>query len=276
MAVLNFKNLLLPSLVMPIVAMSLKELAPERAIGSTFFKDHGVETPVKRALFLGKCALPFFLNFAKFYPDIPSFVYSTKPVEKFSFKNAVFRYGDHPIPSKGNYEICRELKSWLAKINGDAVVFVSGGTSSLLFHPSDNVPYHKAIEIEKKLLKEKVSIKEINYVRMALSELRGGGIAKIISPYKFYGFVWCDVAPRDYKLVGSAPLGGVKIDLRAKALNILKKRGIKPDFEISEKKMFYLPMGCSITKIADGETLCKKVKSKLEENNVKCKIVKIK
>ncbi len=276
MAVLNLKNLWLPPVVMPIITTSLKELSPERAIYKNFFEDYGVKTPIQRALFIGKCAIPLYKNFSKIMPDIPSFVYSTKPRQKIVNEKAIVRFGTHPYPSLENFEISMELKSWLNKTKGDTAVFVSGGSSSLLFLPEKKCFAEELIEVEEKLLSKRIPIKKLNFVRMAISQLRGGGVAELIQPYNFFGFVWCDMEPKDFKFVGSAPLGGIAIDFKKEAEKILEKNKIQIPFEINRTKMKSLPDGSFIYKLADGIKLCQLVEKRIGEIGVNGKIIKIK
>jgi len=260
---------------MPIVRASLKELSPERAVSISFLEDYGVKTPIKRALFLGKCAIPLYKSFSKNFPDIYSFVYSTKPPQKISAEKTIVRFGTHPFPSLQNLEISNELRLWLKRSKGAAAVFVSGGSSSLLFLPENRRYTEELIEFEKEILSKKIPIKELNFVRMALSQLRGGGVAEILKPSKYFGFVWCDMGEKDYKFVGSAPLGGMDFDLKKEAENIIKKYKIKISFKIGRKKMKALPEGCSLFKLADGMKLCQLAKKKIEEAGIKSEIIKI-
>lgn len=275
MTVFNFNNLLLPSLVIPIITISLKNISPEKAINKEFFDDKKIEKPIERALFFGKCAIQFFKSFSKYFPSIPSFVYSSLPAETFSYQNCVIKFGTHPLPSETNLKISSELKKWIEKTSGDTAVFISGGTSSLLFLPLEGVSFEEIISLERKLILKKIPIKEINYVRMALSELRGGGVGELLKPSNIFGFVWCDVEPKDFKFVGSAPLGGLEIDLKKEAERVLGKYNLKLPFEIKEKKMKKLPANSKIFKLADGIDLCKYVQMRLKRKNIGCKIVNI-
>jgi len=109
---------------------------------------------------------------------------------------------------------CEDLVEFLEKDKGETLFFISGGTSSLLCLPEDGMTLEEILKIEKTLLLSGAPIKEINIVRMALSKLRGGGIAEIVKPFNFYSFIWCDMNGKDYKMVGSAPLGGFNLDLK--------------------------------------------------------------
>ncbi len=264
---------------MPIITTSLREMSPEWAIDRNFFEDSGIKTPVQRAIFVGKCALPLFESFSRNFLSMPSFVFSTfaqEKQEKGNQRNVVVEFGTHPLPSEENFKVSLSLKYWLQKTKGSAAVFISGGATSLLFLPPEGIPANEVIKTERELLLKGVQIKELNFVRMALSELRGGGVAELLKPYPFFGFVWCDVEPEDYLFVGSAPLGGPEIDVKREAERVLRKWDIRKNFEIPEKKVGPIPEECSILKIADGQELCRKIKKKLREEKINCKIIKIK
>lgn len=265
----------LSSLVTKAVFESLKETSPENAFFKGFLEYYGVNFEVKKAVFVGKCALSLFLGFRKFYKKIPSFVYGVGKERGFKEGNAIVRFGTHPLPSLKNIAICEEMVSFLKEDKGGSLFFISGGSSSLLFLPAIKASLKEIVEIEKQLLLKGAPIKEVNFVRMALSKLRGGGVSQIVKPYPFIGFIWCDVKKEDYKLVGSAPLGGIGVNVKKEAISILKKYEINTKIEIVDKKCNELSTN-SIIPLFDGEKLVKKVITNLKKEQINAKEVKIK
>ena len=88
----------------------------------------------------------------------------------------------HPIPDNDSLnaseQVIRLLKQ---KMNYDMVIFlISGGTSSLLVSPSNDLTIHDKRTINHFLLMCGANIREINIVRKHLSKVKGGNILKYI------------------------------------------------------------------------------------------------
>lgn len=274
--VLYDKKFEMTSLVMPIVFESLRDCHPENASSEGLLEYYGVTKQPKKAVFIGKCATSLYSGFRKFYKNIPSFVYSVGEGKDCSTKTTIFKYGSHPLPSRKNVQCCKDLVKFLEKDKGDTLFFISGGTSSLLCLPEEGFTLKEISRIEKNLLLSGAPIKEINIVRMALSKLRGGGIAEIVKPFNFYAFIWCDVNGKDYKMVGSAPLGGFKLDLKNEAQKILSKYNININSPIAQKFVKKEKRGSKVIKLFDGESLINQISIRLKGREIKTKILKFK
>ena len=88
----------------------------------------------------------------------------------------------HPIPNKDSLNASEQVIELLKKTtNHDMVIFlISGGTSSLMVSPLNNLTIHDKKTINKFLLTCGANIREINVVRKHLSKIKGGNILKYI------------------------------------------------------------------------------------------------
>ena len=88
----------------------------------------------------------------------------------------------HPIPDNDSLNASEQVIRLLKQtMNYDMVIFlISGGTSSLLVSPSNDLTIHDKRTINHFLLMCGANIREINIVRKHLSKVKGGNILKYI------------------------------------------------------------------------------------------------
>lgn len=257
-----------------LIFSAIFKYSPQNYPMNELFKKNRIEKEnIRRALFLGKCAIPFYKAFKNFKLEIPAFVYSPFQVTRLKQETAIIRFGTHPFPSETNFEVCKELEKWLNDGEGDIAVFLSGGASSLLSYPEDDYTIRDLINIEKMLLLKGIPIEKMNIVRMAISKMRGGGLLKLLKGFNVYCFIWCDVSPSKYKFVGSAPFGGIKIDLLKELMKIEKEYGIR--IKMIEKKVETLNKPSFIKKLLDGEKLALLIKNEIKKSGFYCEKIKI-
>ena len=150
-------------------------------------------------------------------------VISTAEAEYARIKGFV---GTHPMPSSHNVTASKEIVELAESLGKDdlAIVIVSGGGSALLCWPNEEC--EQGQKLYQDFLKTSGTIKELNTVRKHLSELKGGGLAKLLYPAKTIGLIFSDVPGDSYDEVASGP---TYIDnTSAKdATAILNKYGLK-------------------------------------------------
>jgi len=113
----------------------------------------------------------------------------------------------HPLPDRRGLAGTRQIRALLAGLRPQDRVFVviTGGASSLLVAPLAGLGLEDKSELTCRLLHSSASISEINAVRCALSQVKGGGLAQWLSPAKAVALVVSDVEGDDLGLVGSGP-----------------------------------------------------------------------
>lgn len=111
----------------------------------------------------------------------------------------------HPIPDKNSLLASEKIISLLKNTTeNDLIIFlISGGTSSLVekLKPSYNLNF--LISLNKKLLNQALSIREINKIRADISEIKYGGLLKYIYPSDFVTLILSDIFGNDIKNIGS-------------------------------------------------------------------------
>jgi len=137
-----------------------------------------------------------------------------------------FFEGTHPLPSKKNIRASQEIIE-LAKglEKGDLLLsFICGGGSSLFC--SSNKELNASRTAFKKLTEAGADIFELNTVRKHVSEVKGGGLAKIAWPADVVSLIASDVLGNDLSMVASGP---TVFDRTSKkdAEKVLKKYGVK-------------------------------------------------
>lgn len=137
----------------------------------------------------------------------------------------IFR-GDHPLPSQRNVEISKKIITLAESLKEDdlLITFICGGGSALFCGSEDELKAGQTIF--KELTKNGATISELNVVRKHLSEVKGGGLAKIAYPATIISLIASDVCGNDLATIASGP---TVYDSTTKedAESILKKYGIE-------------------------------------------------
>lgn len=142
--------------------------------------------------------------------------------------------GAHPLASVQNVKITKKIVD-LAKNAGkdDLIIFfICGGGSALLCGSQKELKGSR--EIFNKLTSAGVNIVELNTIRKHLSEIKGGGLAKIAFPATMISLIVSDVIKNDLSMVASGPTIYDKTTKRdaEKILNKYKIQNIK--YQLSE------------------------------------------
>jgi glycerate 2-kinase len=113
----------------------------------------------------------------------------------------------HPLPDEAGLNAA---KSCAERINsaqkGELVlVLISGGGSALIPYPVDSITLQEKIAATDLLLACGATINEINCVRKHLSQLKGGGLARLAVPADLHAFILSDVSGDDVSAIASGP-----------------------------------------------------------------------
>lgn len=138
--------------------------------------------------------------------------------------------GTHPFPYQDSLSASYELRQLAKRIpDGDTVIFcLSGGASSLLCIPEQDIELEELRTTFKLLLNSGASIHEINNVRKHLSETAGGKLGSLLSEKALVSIILSDVPGDTPDVVGSGPTVP-DTSTFTEAFQVLKKYGLWQD-----------------------------------------------
>lgn len=113
----------------------------------------------------------------------------------------------HPEPDQSGVENTREILRVAEQAGRDDLVFcvISGGGSSLLVAPPDDISLADMVEMNRALLMCGAAIKEINTIRKHVSTIKGGRLARKIYPASLVTLVISDVVGNGLESIASGP-----------------------------------------------------------------------
>jgi hydroxypyruvate reductase len=118
-----------------------------------------------------------------------------------------FIAGGHPVPTLGSISAGRAMADLLAQTTEQDLVLalISGGGSALLELPQPGLSLADLQKTTDALLKCGATIHEINRIRARLSQLKGGGLARLAYPARVLGLILSDVVGNSLDVVASGP-----------------------------------------------------------------------
>jgi len=144
-------------------------------------------------------------------------------------KKLKFFIGTHPLPSKQNVKATQKVIRLVKNLKKDdlLITFICGGGSALLCASEKELK--NSILATKLLTQTGADIKELNTVRKHLSEIKGGGLAKMAYPATVISLIISDVptANNDLSMVASGPTVYDKTT-KKDAEKILKTYNLQP------------------------------------------------
>jgi len=150
----------------------------------------------------------------------------------------------HPLPDDNGQQAARHI----ARIASDAragelvLALISGGASALLPLPPDNISLADKIAVNELLLACGADIGEINTVRKHLSQLKGGGLARLAAPADMHALILSDVIGDDLSTVASGPTVADDTTF-AQALHVFEERDLVQQLPASVRD--YMERGCA-------------------------------
>jgi hydroxypyruvate reductase len=133
----------------------------------------------------------------------------------------------HPLPDAAGFQAAQKIAQRVsqAQENDLVLVLISGGGSALLPYPVVGVSLEEKIATTDLLLACGATINEINCVRKHLSQLKGGGLAKLAAPAQVHALILSDVLGDDLSTIAS---GTTVPDTSTynDAINVLKNKNV--------------------------------------------------
>ncbi|MEO9136876.1 MAG: glycerate kinase [Casimicrobiaceae bacterium] len=133
----------------------------------------------------------------------------------------------HPVPDAVSVDAARRILASVAGLSADDLVIalISGGGSSLLALPMDDVTLPDTQKVNRALLASGATIGEINCVRRHLSAIKGGRLAAACHPARVVTLAISDVPGDDPIDIASGPTVADPTTV-ADARDVLRKYGV--------------------------------------------------
>ena len=113
----------------------------------------------------------------------------------------------HPLPDEAGLNAALKCAERISRAQKSelVLVLVSGGGSGLIPYPVDSITLQEKIATTDLLLACGATINEINCVRKHLSQLKGGGLARLAVPADLHALILSDVLGDDLSAIASGP-----------------------------------------------------------------------
>ncbi|WP_374088594.1 glycerate kinase [Methylomicrobium lacus] len=144
---------------------------------------------------------------------IPEALWAGKGIAVTNYENVaelthtdVFGAG-HPLPDAAGLDAARRIAEKVGQAEAGELVLtlVSGGGSALIPCPVESVSLSEKCAVTGLLLASGADINEINCVRKHLSQLKGGGLARLAAPADLHALILSDVLGDDLSAIASGP-----------------------------------------------------------------------
>ena len=133
----------------------------------------------------------------------------------------------HPLPDLAGFHAAQKIAQRVkqAQENDLVLVLISGGGSALIPYPVIGITLQEKIATTDLLLACGADIQEINCVRKHLSQLKGGGLARLTAPATVHALILSDVLGDDLSTIAS---GTTVPDTStySDAISVLKNKGV--------------------------------------------------
>ena len=185
-----------------------------------------------RLVAIGKAALPM----ARQAVDLlPTGLLIGEPIVVTNYDNVTKVPGlrvlgsGHPLPDQAGLDAAAAVSAYVGAARAGELVLVllSGGGSALLPRPVAGIALADKIAATELLLSSGADIVEINAVRKHLSQLKGGGLARLAAPADVHTIILSDVIGDDLSSIASGPTVA-DTSTFAGAIAVFEQRGLWP------------------------------------------------
>lgn len=145
------------------------------------------------------------------------------PTEKIRLNEA-----GHPLPDENGVRATRAMAKLLTGLSEDDLVvcLISGGGSALLELPVDGVTLDDLRALTNALLRCGATINEMNALRKHLSQVKGGGLARLAQPAQVLSLILSDVLGSPLDVIASGPTAPDSSTF-AEAMNVVDKFNLR-------------------------------------------------
>ena len=175
---------------------------------------------------IGKASLKMAKGVEIKWGAVDGIILTTHKYKKKFEKMKIF-VGSHPNPSLNNFNITKKICKKLKNLNSNYFVLflISGGGSALLCYPKKSLSFKDKQLANEELVKNGISIKEINIVRKHLSNVKGGQLATFAYPCEMMSLIISDVPGDKLSDISSGPTVGEESN-NIDAISIIKRNKI--------------------------------------------------
>ena len=133
----------------------------------------------------------------------------------------------HPVPDIRGLRAAKEVRRRLLAAGPDdwILCLISGGGSALMPLPPPGISLEDKAKVNEILLSRGFDIFQANLVRQQISQIKGGGMARMAGPAKVRALVLSDVIGDDLRCIASGPVSaplGSPLD----AVRLLRDQGV--------------------------------------------------
>ena len=160
----------------------------------------------RRLIAIGKAAGAFARAFVERFP-VDDGIVIAPPDAPASVVGLIDAPGDHPVPSEASLAAGVRLWNFIGEVDADDVyvVLLTGGASALCVVPIEGVTLEQKRQATMQLMRAGASIAELNQLRRRLSQIKGGGLERRLSPARCITLAISDVQGDDPEVIGSGP-----------------------------------------------------------------------
>lgn len=117
----------------------------------------------------------------------------------------VVKLGSHPLPDENSLQAGNLLLEAASSLTEDDLVFclISGGGSALVTAPYAGISIKDIRDLTSQLLACGARIDEINTIRRHLDRIKGGGLARVVTPAKLISLIFSDVVNSPLEAIAS-------------------------------------------------------------------------
>ena len=144
----------------------------------------------------------------------------------------------HPVPDENSIKGAEKIITYLHKASPDDLIIflISGGGSAIIEKPRKGITLSDMQIMTDLLIKTEATIQEINIIRKHLSEIKGGGLARIAYPAPFISLIISDVIGSDISSIASGPTSGDMSTFRD-CSDIIEKYNLSDKVPLSIKNL---------------------------------------
>lgn len=160
---------------------------------------------------------------------------------KHSTRTVKLHWASHPIPDESGVEGTKQMLEIAEKASEHDLIIclISGGGSSLMPLPRENITMVDKRKITEEMLKCGATINEINTVRKHISQFKGGWLAKKAYPATIVNLILSDVLGDPLDFIASGPTVPDSTTF-SDAIRVLRKYGLWKNAPESVKKVLTL------------------------------------